>query len=159
SLYRTVMRVFMDSKERFVTRLRPQDLAQPLDQLATRAEIDAALARLCEWGNLHASLDVTDVRTAAEFYGPRQLFEITVDGEAAERALAMFETSANSTKQLQDSPLADICDAVQELRNGACAQARDARNIHRNLLLLRASFEEFQAAAESLAQRLDSRSG
>ncbi len=63
-LYRTIMRLFMESKDRFVFRLRLLEVIDGVrrsgvDEIPD-AQIDTALARLCEWGNLRQSRAVID---------------------------------------------------------------------------------------------------
>src|SRR5215467_3959192 len=94
-LYRAIMRVFMESKERFALHLRPQEIFDgvcncSLQKSPDEAETEAALAQLCEWGHLQTRPDTTEVNTVEDFYKQRYVFHITVQGEAAERALELF---------------------------------------------------------------------
>ncbi|MGH7346768.1 MAG: DUF2397 family protein, partial [Candidatus Rokuibacteriota bacterium] len=113
SLYRAVMRVFVDAKGRFTLHLRPHEvaaalgsveLAEPLDI----AGVESALASLRDWGNLEAHPDTADVATVEEFYRPRYLFQLTPEGEAAERALAAYEEALAQRGELQSAALGDI---------------------------------------------------
>src|SRR5258708_16941505 len=95
ALYRASLQVFMEAKASFALHLRPADVRaalqrnMPLDESAAGA-LDAALTQLCEWRNLEAHRDTADVTTVEEFYRPRFLYQLTAEGEAAERALAIF---------------------------------------------------------------------
>ena len=85
-LYRAILRAFVESKERFLVQLRPEDVLDALEksgvhELPGQVEINRALARLCEWGNLETKTD--------DYENP--FFQITSDGEAAERAIAQFD--------------------------------------------------------------------
>ncbi len=90
ALYRAVMRVFVEAKTRFTLHLRPQEVsaalvALELTDLTDAQGVEAALAQLRDWGNLEAHPDTADVATVEEFYRPRYLFQLTPEGEAAER--------------------------------------------------------------------------
>src|SRR5215510_5710000 len=102
-LYRAILRAFVESKERFLTQLGPEDVRHALEisgvhELPEQTEIDRALARLCEWGNLQTSTDDHE----------NSLFQITSDGEAAERAIVQFDTSSGREAELPCTALADI---------------------------------------------------
>ena len=139
SLYRAIMRAFVESKERFLFRLSLQDVrvAAPAFSLS---EIESALPDLCEWGNLQAADD--------------DGFQITSEGEAVERAFALFDTASAGGAEIQSTALADLSLALQELR-----QPADARKIHRNLLVLWTCFEDLNATAQTLVAGLERRSG
>src|SRR5438552_16503729 len=67
-LYRTIMRVFTESKQRFLFQLRPQDVLEAVrisvgQEASGRPEIDSGLEQLCEWGVLHIHPDPTSVGT------------------------------------------------------------------------------------------------
>ena len=98
ALYREIMTVFRDSKQRFVVHLRPEDVAEALwtaRELAGphvgQEEIAEALGKLEEWGNLRATPDTSRVTTVEDFYRTRYLYQLTREGEAAERALEVYE--------------------------------------------------------------------
>src|SRR5262245_20113339 len=117
SLYRAIMRIFVESNERFATRLRPREIRESLRDLAAPGEIESALTRLCEWGNLQTSADVADIASAEDFYKPRQVFSMTAEGEAAERAFALLDTPQEIATELETTSLADIRYVLQELRD------------------------------------------
>jgi Protein of unknown function (DUF2397) len=67
-LYRQIMTVFRDSKQRFVVHLRPEDVAEALRAAAgtsvtSQEEIAEALGKLEGWGNLRATPDTSRVTT------------------------------------------------------------------------------------------------
>src|SRR5262245_21156824 len=107
------MRAFMESRERFVFRLRPLDVIEAIRlsgvcEIPDPEQIDAALARLCEWGNLCAVIDRayrSRSGTVGALYERQQSFQLTEKGEAAENALAGFETAASTSglEGLQDT--------------------------------------------------------
>ena len=77
ALYRAVMRVFVEAKASFTLHLRPQEVAATLPGLVELEAVEAALAQLCDWGNLDAHPDTADVATVEEFYRPRYLYQLT----------------------------------------------------------------------------------
>jgi Protein of unknown function (DUF2397) len=93
-LYRSVMAVFTVAKQRFVVHLRPEDVAEALNRdgkgaPVTQEQVDEALRSLESWGNLRADPDTGRVTTVEDFYRARYLYQLTKEGEAAERALAV----------------------------------------------------------------------
>src|SRR5690349_21063634 len=92
--YRAVMRVFAQAKARFALHLRPADVRDGLAGQSTDGsklvEVDSLLGQLCEWGNLAAHPDNADVATVEDFCCPRHLYQMTAEGEAAERAIDFF---------------------------------------------------------------------
>jgi uncharacterized protein (TIGR02677 family) len=120
-------------------------------------QIESALSELCEWGNLQACPDTARVCTVEDFYNPRHKFQITVQGEAMEKALASYEASSERERQLQCGGLADIRFVAQELKQLSQEAERNAGQIHRNFLLLFALFEELSAAAKTMVDKLGGR--
>ena len=152
-LYRAIMRAFMESKERFVLHLRSQEIlnevgSRGIGELPGESEIESALSQLCEWGNLEAHPDTTDVTTVEDFYKQRFLFRITAQGEAAERALDLFESTSDCKGELQTGALSDIRKLLQDLYQIARDAEPDSGRIHRNLLTLRARFDDLNARAQ-----------
>ncbi|WP_084958885.1 TIGR02677 family protein [Thermoactinospora rubra] len=111
-LYRRVMAVFMANKRRFVVHLRPEDVAEALrgdgGEPVTQEQVDAALSSLRDWGNLRADPDTGRVTTVEDFYRARFLYQLSKDGEAAERALEVFEQELGRRGELQAVALEDI---------------------------------------------------
>lgn len=147
-LYRTIMRAFMESKGRFVLRLRPVDVIDAV-RLSGVSEIpdeqiDAALARLCEWGNLRQSRP--------------QSFELTGQGEAAEQALAGFEAASSSSgldHELRHTALSDIRRCLQELERLSRETEPEAFQVESIMLLLQARFHALAAEGQTLIGRLE----
>ena len=162
SLYRTIMRVFMESKERFMFQLRPQDVLEAVricsdGEMPAQAEVDSALAQLCEWGNLQTNPDTTRVGTVEDFFKQRNAFQITRQGEAAAQAFALFNSTSGREGELQGAALTDIRYVIRELKQLSQQAEPDAGEIHRNLLVLRVRFEELKATAETSVRRLEHR--
>jgi uncharacterized protein (TIGR02677 family) len=114
AVYRAIMAVFMQAKEGFRIHLRPPEVLAELDreQLGwipsdPQAGIRELLRALCDWGNLHQHPDASDVATVEEFYQPRFLYQLTPDGEAAERAIAYYEREIRQPGELQTAALDD----------------------------------------------------
>src|SRR3954464_7329165 len=105
-LYRAILQVFMEAKESFALHLRPADIRAGLrySGLLDESEagsLEAALAQLCDWRNLEAHRDTAEVATVEEFYRPRFLYQLATEGEAAERALAVFFETLQQPGELQ----------------------------------------------------------
>jgi uncharacterized protein (TIGR02677 family) len=92
------MGVFTAAKERFVVHLRPEDVAEALRRDAgaepvSAEQVDEALRSLQHWGNLRADPDTSRVTSVEDFYRARYLYQLSRVGEAAERALALYEAA------------------------------------------------------------------
>lgn len=158
-LYRAVMRVFMDAKALFTLHLRPPEVvaavtAAGLPDGADATAVEAALVQLCDWGNLEAHPDTADVSTVEEFYRPRYLFQLTPEGEAAERALAVYEESLRQRGELQAAALGDIRTLLGELAELGEAADVDEGKAHRALGNLRDRFEGLTSRAQAFMASL-----
>lgn len=111
-LYRRVMTVFRVSKQRFVVHLRPEDVTEALRGgswlTASQEDVQEALSRLAEWGNLRATPDTSRVTTVEDFYRTRYLYQFSREGEAAERALEVYQQEIARRGELQAVALEDI---------------------------------------------------
>jgi uncharacterized protein (TIGR02677 family) len=88
-LYRAILEVFVRSREQFITHLRPTEVALSVDR--DQEEVENALRQLRLWGNLEATQDNAEQASLEEFYRVHLLYALSLSGEAAERALAVFE--------------------------------------------------------------------
>jgi uncharacterized protein DUF2397 len=158
ALYAAVMRAFMESKARFRVHLQLPEICD-LVQIANAAEIESALAQLVEWGNLQMIPDRAGIRTTAEFYNPRHLFQVTSEGEAAERALELYREALERKAELPCTALIDIVQVLRELKHLLQQREPDAGQMRRNLLLVRMCFEDLTATAQMLVRRLEERTG
>jgi len=147
--YRAVMQVFTDAKERFGLHLRPADVRSALPESLSDEAVASALASLCAWGNLTADVDTAEVATVEEFYRTRYLYQLTAEGEAAERALRLYHDTITQPGELQAAALADIRDLLGELAELAAADPLDDAKVHRVLTQLRTRFEELTAKAQA----------
>lgn len=151
-LYRRVMRALMAEKERFTVHVRPEQVC-----LALRADggksveeetVSEALERLSQpgWANLLAFPDSSRVTALADFYRRRMLYQMSRQGEAAERALAQYDVALGTTGALQSVALEDIVVLLTNLRDTVTAHSGgepvDAALTHQTLRSLRGRFAE-----------------
>lgn len=148
--YRAIMRVFTAAKERFALHLRPADVALALaDGGLSEADVETCLLQLCEWGNLRKDTDTAEVATVEEFYRTRYLYQLTTEGEAAERALRTYHDAVAESGELQSAALGDIRELLGELAALAEAGEPDDGKVHRVLTTLRTRFDELTARAQT----------
>ncbi|MEY2520557.1 MAG: hypothetical protein QOF24_2316 [Verrucomicrobiota bacterium] len=162
ALYRAILRIFTDAKAAFALHLRPADIRMALiDHSAFDSSdaggVEAALAQLCEWGNLEAHRDTADVATVEEFYRPRFLYQLTAGGEAAERALAVFYETLEQPGELQTAALEDILRYLGELEKISEDPLADEGVVHHALILLSARFEQLTFRAQTFIRDLQRR--
>lgn len=139
-LYRRIMRFFVAEKQRFVVHLRPEDVAEALrrdggDPVEHRAVVDA-LESLEDWRNLRADPDTGRVTTVEDFYRARFLYQLTTEGEAAERALVTYEEAIGRRGELQAVALEDIALRLRSLYDLATQSSPDPAIAHSLLLEL-----------------------
>jgi uncharacterized protein (TIGR02677 family) len=152
------MRTFMEAKERFSLHLRPPDVQSAI--MGSPAVIDdapaieTALQQLCEWGNLERHPDTSDVATVEEFYRPRYLYQLTPEGEAAEKAIAFYAEEIQHPGELQTAALSDILALLEELAGLAAEVTPDEGKTHRTLSALRSRFDELTSRAQAFIASL-----
>jgi uncharacterized protein (TIGR02677 family) len=155
---------FVVAKRRFVVHLRTEDLHEAL----ARAESDGhvpveavadALLQLVEWGNLRADPDTSRVTTVEDFHRARFLYQLTHSGEAAERALAVYDEQLGRRGALQAVALADIATQLRALYQLAIQAQPDAGSVGLLLRDLVARFTDLadnaQAFMGSLQRTID----
>jgi uncharacterized protein (TIGR02677 family) len=149
-LYRAVMGVFVEHKSRFLIHLRPEDV---LDELSARAgglpEVENALTALAAWGNLRADPDTSRVSSVEDFYRHRLLYQLTQEGEAAERALALFEGELGRRGELQSVALQDIRVRIRSLHELLGVPDPDPAVVHSLLLELTGRLDSLAANASA----------
>lgn len=156
-LYRAVMRVFVEHKRRFVVHLRPEDVLTELHgqdagaagEPVTLDEIEKALDALATWGNLRADPDTSRVASVEDFYRRRLLFQLTREGEAAERALETFETEIGRRGELQSVALEDIRLRLRSLAVLMGDPDPDPAVVHNLLLELTSRLDSLAANASA----------
>ncbi len=157
-LYREILCVFARAKERFIVHLRPEDVAIELGR-GTDEHMAQALERLVQWGNLRADADTGRVTTVEDFHRKRFLFQLTVEGQAAEQAISFYEEAILRRGSLQSVALADIADQLEALSALASESDPDPVKVHLLLLGLADRFSSLadnaQAFMASLRRAID----
>lgn len=151
-LYRRVMRALMAQKERFTVHVRPEEvwaaLAVDGGEPVEEGAVAEALERLSQpgWGNLLAFPDSSRVTALEDFYRRRMLYQMSRQGEAAERALAQYDAALGTRGALQSVVLEDIVVLLTNLRDTVAAHAAgeavDSAVTHQTLRSLRERFVE-----------------
>jgi uncharacterized protein (TIGR02677 family) len=156
-LYRRVMAVFTAAKQRFVVHLRPEDVAEALrrdgrwDPLA-QEQVEETLRSLEGWGNLRADPDTGRVTTVEDFYRARYLYQLSREGEAAERALALYEAELGRRGELQAVALEDIRFRLRALHD--LKDDTDPAVVHNLLLELMGRLDSLAANASAFMSSL-----
>ncbi|MET9294071.1 TIGR02677 family protein [Streptomyces sp. NPDC003077] len=148
-LYRSVMRTFLEAKERFAVHLRPEDVYAALASGERPAELEAvtdALDKLVGWGNLRADPDTARVTAVEDFYRKRFIYQLTQAGEAAEAALGAYDEALGRRGELQTVALHDIVTQLRALLVIASEDQPDPAKAH---LALSALTGRFGALAEN----------
>ena len=158
-LYRAIMRVFMEANALFMFHLRPRQIleriaASGFPALVDEEEIDSALSQLQEWGNLEAFPDTGDVTTVEDFYKQRYFFQLTSEGEAAQRALESFDARSDRVIELRRTDLADIRNILRELSRLSSAAELDSNEVHHHLMTLEGRFESLVNSAQKFMGEL-----
>lgn len=155
SLYRQILKIFLDSKESFRLHLREEDIRFHLQQSALPAEdlesLTFSLSQLTQWGNIDAHPDTADVATIEDFYRPRFLYQLTGAGEAAERALKVYFEHVHDPGELQATSLLEIQALLNELilfLEPEAVSIHDDGKVQMALSSLCAKFEVLTAKAQ-----------
>lgn len=144
-LYRAVMRVFVREKGRFTVHLRPDDVERFLDPEERPSDPESlvqAMDRLAEWGNLRQDPDTGRVTVVEDFYRRRYIYQLTREGEAAEKALAAYDEGLGRRGELQAKALVDIIGQLRELSELSALPAPDPAVVHLAMRDLEGRFEE-----------------
>jgi uncharacterized protein (TIGR02677 family) len=151
-LYRRVMRALMAEKERFTVHVRAELVCLALradgEESVEEGTVSEALERLAQpgWANLLAFPDSSRVTALEDFYRRRMLYQMSRQGEAAERALAQYDMALGSTGALQSVALEDIVVLLTNLRDTVTAhnggEPVDTALTHQTLRSLRERFAE-----------------
>ena len=150
ALYRAIMGSFTEARERFVLHLRPADIARAVREGGhDGAPIDLALQQLCAWGNLQAHPDTAEVATVEDFRRPRFLYQLTPEGEAAERAVGGYFDALERRGELQAAALGDIRTLLEDVARRLDEETIDDSAVHLLLTSLRARFDELTAQAQA----------
>jgi len=147
ALYRDVLLAFARARDRFIVHMRPEDVVADLGRPGETDEVVAALQKLVEWGNLRADPDTSRVTTVADFHRARYLYQLTMAGQAAEQAIAVYEEAIGKRGSLQSVALADIAAQLRSLADMADQETDlDPAKVH---LLLLGLAERFAGLADN----------
>ena len=153
-LYRAILEVFVRSREQFITHLRSAEVARAIG--GSEDEVEAALRQLRLWGNLEATQDNAEQSSLEAFYRLRFLYALSAAGEAAERALAVFEETLSQPGELQTAALRDITDYLEAVRVLLENPPPDAAKLHTLLLTLTERFRTLTNRAQVFMRDLQS---
>ncbi len=163
-LYRDIMGVFSAAKAHFLVHLRPEDVHERLVERGRDVSLDAiqtALAQLVDWNNLRQDPDTSRVTSIEEFYRARYIYQITREGEAAERALEMFDAELGRRGALQAVALEDIRTQLRSLVELAAHGRPDPGKVRSALRALTSVFTDLadnaRAFMAGLARTLELR--
>jgi len=154
-LYRAIMRLFVDAKQRFALHLKPEEVVSGLRDESVapglacveQVEAEAALTQLKEWGNLKAHADSAEVRTVQDFMRAHLLYQLSAEGEAAEGALAFYREQIEQPGELQVAALDDISALLSELTELLGQPTLDVQKVHTSCTALYARFDGLAARA------------
>jgi uncharacterized protein (TIGR02677 family) len=171
--YRAVLGVFTTAREQFVIALRPADVvaalaegsrSPPVQDFAVQIEetaqpprpddVPALLDQLVAWGNLVATRDTADVASVEDFYRPRYLYQLTIEGEAAEQALSAFHEHLLKPGELQTTALRDIVTLLDEIESLLEPAEPDVDKLFLAFTQLVQRFEQMTARAQSFMRGL-----
>lgn len=154
ALYRAIMTRFVEAKQRFAIHMKPEEVLAAVreqspvaDVPVEQVEMDATLSQLKEWGNLKAHADNTEVRTVEDFMRPHLLYQLSAEGEAAERALAFYREQIEQPGELQVAALDDIEALLQQLSDLLAEPTLDVQKAHTSCTALYTRFDGLAARA------------
>src|SRR5260370_34517991 len=87
-LYRSILKVFVHSREQFMTHLRPAEVARRIG--CDEEETENALRMLQQWGNLEATQDSAEAIALEEFYRSRFLYALSAAGAGGGKGRGWF---------------------------------------------------------------------
>ena len=141
ALYRQVLEIFTEARERFQSYLRPREVLTALRSRGIElSSVDDVLDQLQRWGNLSAHPDTAEVQTIEEFYRTRFLYQLTHAGEAVELAVAAYMGALARTGELQAAALDDVRRFLVELMRLCDQEPLDAAQVYTILTALQDRF-------------------
>ncbi|HEY0790163.1 MAG TPA: TIGR02677 family protein [Chthoniobacterales bacterium] len=153
-LYRMILEGFVRAREQFITHLRPAEVAREIG--CNDEEAENALRKLQQWGNVEATQDSAEAVSIDEFYRSRFLYALSAAGEAAERALAIFEETLHRPGELQTAALRDITEFLEGIRVLLAGAEPDVPKLHTQLLGLTERFRNLTNRAQAFMRDLQS---
>jgi uncharacterized protein (TIGR02677 family) len=156
NLYRSIMDVFAAAKRQYRLQLRPDEVlasAKWPSEIPRIEEINAALAKLSEWGNLESQPDTARVSSLTDFYRARFIYRLSHAGEAVESSLTVFFQMLERRAELQSVALEDIASRLQALDgliNGDASEGDvDVAKVHQLLRDLVGVFRDLAENAQA----------
>lgn len=168
-LYRAVMRLFLEAKERYRIQFRPDQVVAELrrgdlrGELAEgslerttvdRATVERALDQLVAWGNLRRSHDTGRVATLEDFRRRHFLYQLTPAGEAAERALGEVIRALETSGSLQRVMLGAILRNLDEVLRQLGSDAPEPERLYEALFNVSEQFKALTENASTFLARL-----
>lgn len=152
--YRRVLEVFARRRRDFIIHLRPPELVRELD--LDEEALDRLLDQLATWGNLDRGRDHVDAATLRDFYRVKCLYQLSERGEAAERALDLFNKSFGDPGELQAGALRDIIQYLEAILRllQAEGEAVDHAKLLQEMNHLDARFDAFTTQAQRFMRSL-----
>jgi len=146
-LYRPLMRILLAAREQFVPTRRVSELTRELRALDERYravgedDVEAALAQLQRWGNVHSNQDHSGARSLAEWRRRRLLWQISSAGMRAEQHLGQLLDELSDRGSLQRVALRAVQEKLDSLAALARAIPLDGGKLRQVLVELRADFD------------------
>jgi uncharacterized protein (TIGR02677 family) len=153
-LYRAVMAEFVEAKGRYRIQLRPEEVGAAVERAGfggllagdDSGQLERALDKLVEWGNLRRSHDTGRVATLEDFRRRHFLYQVTPAGEAAERAVGAVVDALESSGSLQTVMLGAILRNLEVLARELALDAPAPAVLYEALFNVT---EQFRALAEN----------
>lgn len=174
--YRLILLALSQARRRYVLHLRPEEILNDLQaslqrdpqllqqnlglaEFANKESLEAPLQQLCDWGNLEAQSDNSEVTTIEDFHRKRYLYRLTPEGDAAVAAIEMYENAIVRPGELQSAALGDIHEVLISLEKELSRAQPDVGKVFRDASLLSTRFEELttnaQAFISSIMRNID----
>ncbi len=153
--YRSILEVFAERRREFVIHLRPSEIAAAGG--LTEEELSPLLDQLHAWGNLDRGKDYVDATSIEEFYRVKWLYQLSERGEAAERALEVFDAALGQPGELQTVALREIVEyleAIHRLLMETEGGTPDFGKLHQQFTHLDQRFDEFTSQAQQFMRSL-----
>jgi uncharacterized protein (TIGR02677 family) len=152
AVYRAILDTFAAANREYRLQLRPDEVlvetkwpcgTPPIE------EVQAALNKLADWGNLESQPDTARVTTLTDYYRLRFLYRLSKGGEAVESALEVFVHMMKRQAELQSVALEDIANRLQALRVLAGDLNPDDAKVHETLRDLIRRFQDLVNNAQA----------
>lgn len=159
-LYRAMLSVFTDAKTRYRIHLRPEQVEAEIRRRGLPVEIPEtglgdALEQLKTWGNLRRTHDTRRVATLAEFHRRHFLYQLTPEGEVAERAVGEISRALEESGSLQTVMLSAMLRGLGALEQEMEGPQPRADRLYEALFNIHRQFEALTANASTFMVRLD----